>query len=273
VNQGLILGEDGQKMSKTRGNVINPDDILVDFGADAFRLYEMFMGPLEMVKPWTTTGVEGVYRFLGRVWRLFIDPTAEAEFEQACTAEPAKSAEWLAEVRLLSAIRSAEPDTAQQRTLHGTIKKVTEDLEGLRFNTAISALMIFTNEAMTWKTKPADLLADFLVLLHPFAPHLAEELWAKMIAATLLAHRDPQIALAYQPWPTFDPKVLFEDQVELPIQINGKLRHRITVSRTAGAEEIKAAVLAEARIQSFLEGKNIRKWIIVPGKLVNLVVD
>ena len=145
VNQGLILGEDGQKMSKSRGNVVNPDDILVEFGADAFRLYEMFMGPLEMVKPWNTKGVEGVYRFLGRVWRMFICEKSEKEFEQALTAEPEKGRELLAELKLSVDVAEVEPTPEQLKVLHTCIKKVTEDMEHLRFNTAISALMVFTN--------------------------------------------------------------------------------------------------------------------------------
>ena len=162
VNQGLILGEDGQKMSKSRGNVVNPDDILREYGADAFRLYEMFMGPLEMVKPWNTKGVEGVYRFLGRVWRLFVDEESETEFEQAQTASGQNNPNALDQIKPSAAIRETAPTPAQLKTLHACIKKVTEDLEGLRFNTAISALMIFVNEAITWETKPAAVLRDFL---------------------------------------------------------------------------------------------------------------
>ena len=182
VNQGLILGEDGQKMSKSRGNVVNPDDILSEYGADAFRLYEMFMGPLEMVKPWNTKGVEGVYRFLGKVWRLFVDEQSVTDFEQAqTTSEAAKRGELLEVLKLNPAISDAVPSPAQLKTLHACIKKVTEDLDGLRFNTAISALMVFINEAMTWETKPRAVLRDFLILLQPFAPHIAEELWDKVV--------------------------------------------------------------------------------------------
>src|SRR6185369_9245629 len=167
VNQGLILGEDGQKMSKSRGNVVNPDDILIEFGADAFRLYEMFMGPIEMVKPWNTKGVEGVYRFLGRVWRLLVDDTSETEFEQAVTAGGDADAALLQKIQLSPRIQEFGPTSAQLKTLHACVKKVTEDLEGLRFNTAISALMIFVNEATTWETKPRSIMRDFLILLQP----------------------------------------------------------------------------------------------------------
>src|SRR5207249_2054314 len=173
VNQGLILGEDNQKMSKSRGNVVNPDDILKEYGADAFRLYEMFMGPLQDAKPWSTQSVSGVYKFLGRVWRLFVDDTSETEFEQRLAVEANPSPELLQIVQLSPAVRDTEPAPAQLKALHACIRKVTEDLEHLRFNTAISALMVFVNEAMTWQTRPWSVLRDFVILLHPFAPHLA----------------------------------------------------------------------------------------------------
>src|SRR5262249_13053308 len=152
VNQGLILGEDMQKMSKSRGNVVNPDEVLAEYGADAFRLYEMFMGPLEMVKPWSTKGVEGVYRFLGRVWRLFIDEQSEPEFEQDVTVAPDAGPALLQRIRLNGAIQVVAATPAQYKALHACIKKVTEDLDGMRFNTAISAMMIFVNEATGWSS-------------------------------------------------------------------------------------------------------------------------
>src|SRR5439155_5205006 len=220
VNQGLILGEENQKMSKARGNVVNPDDMVNEFGADSLRLYEMFMGPLEMVKPWSTKGVEGVYRFLGRVWRLFVDEKSETEFEQASTTEPERGAEFLEKIQLNGAIIDVEPTPSQLKALHPCIKKVTEDLDSLRFNTAISALMIFVNEAMTWKTKPFSVLRDFIILLQPFAPHLAEELWKKMsklCMAESSRNFDKErwtLDLAYQPWPKFDPLWLIEDRLE-----------------------------------------------------------
>jgi leucyl-tRNA synthetase len=271
VNQGLILGEDGQKMSKTRGNVINPDDILVEYGADAFRLYEMFMGPLEMTKPWTTKGVEGVYRFLGRVWRLFVDEKSETEFEQNSTAEPARAAEFLAAIQIAPAIRETEPTPAQLKALHACIKKVTQDLDGLRFNTAISALMVFINEAMTWETRTVSLLRDFLILLQPFAPHLAEELWAKLHASRLTPQSSAP-ALAYVPWPAFNPALLREDTLEIPVQVNGKLRDVIRVPASATQPELEAAALRAEKAQSFLAGKTVKKIIVVPKKLVNIVV-
>jgi leucyl-tRNA synthetase len=269
VNQGLILGEDGQKMSKSRGNVINPDDILKEYGADAFRLYEMFMGPLEMVKPWNTRGVEGVYRFLGRVWRLFVDEPSETEFEQAeTTAANAEQRTGLLDlIQLNPAIQDAPPAPAQLKTLHACIKKVTEDLDGLRFNTAISALMVFVNEAMTWETKPVAVLRDYLILLQPFAPHLAEELWAKLHSA----FRIPHAALAYAPWPAHDPALLVESTIEIPVQVNGKLRDRVVVPVDMAKSDLEKAALGCEKAQQFLAGKTVRKIIVVPGKLVNIV--
>jgi leucyl-tRNA synthetase len=268
VNQGLIQGEDGQKMSKSRGNVINPDDILVEYGADAFRLYEMFMGPLEMVKPWSTKGVEGVYRFLGRVWRLFVDEQSETEFEQNLTTDPERGAELLGNIRLATGIKDIQPTATQLKTLHGCIKKVTEDLDGLRFNTAISALMVFINEAMTWEAKPASVLRDFLILLQPFAPHVAEELWSKLHAS---GNTQPAPALAYVAWPGYDPALLVEDILEIPVQVNGKLRDVIKVPANATQADLEAAAMASEKMKPFLEGKTIRKVIVLPKKLVNIV--
>ncbi len=270
VNQGLILGEDGQKMSKSRGNVINPDDILKEYGADAFRLYEMFMGPLEMVKPWSTRGVEGVYRFLGRVWRLFVDEKSEVEFEQAETTADAQGRESLLDlIRFDARIQDVPATPTQLKTLHACIKKVTEDLDGLRFNTAISALMMFVNEAMTWETKPVSVVTTFVQLLAPFAPHLAEELWVKLHAS---AASGRPASLTYAPWPEFDPALLVEDTLEIPVQVNGKLRGKVSVSATATEDQIKATALACERVQPFLAGKTIKKVIIVPKRLVNIAV-
>jgi len=267
VNQGLILGEDGQKMSKARGNVVNPDEIVATYGADALRLYEMFMGPLEMTKPWNTKGVEGVYRFLGRVWRLFVDEQSETEFEQNLTAEPQGGAEVLEKIKLASHLKEVAPTSAQLKTLHTCIKKVTEDMEGMRFNTAISALMVFINEAMTWAVKPISVLRDFLVLLQPLAPHLAEELWEKLLHPQASA-----IPLAYAPWPGFDPALLVEDTLEIPIQVNGKLRDVITVPANISQAKLEAAAKASEKVKQFIEGKTIKKIIVVPRKLVNLIV-
>ena len=265
VNQGLILGEDGQKMSKARGNVVNPDDMVREYGADSLRLYEMFMGPLEMVKPWSTKGVEGVYRFLGRVWRLFVDEKSETEFEQNLAAAEKPSAELLDRIALNPKIQDVQPTALQLKILHAAIKKVTEDLEGLRFNTAISALMVFTNEATAWENLPKSILCDFLKLLQPLAPHIAEELNQK------LAGPDAEI-LSYQPWPKFNPDLLVEETVELAVQVNGKVRAKIVVPTAATAAEIEPLALAQESLKPFLEGKSIKKIIVVPKRLVNIAV-
>ncbi len=266
VNQGLILGEDGQKMSKSRGNVVNPDDILELYGADALRLYEMFMGPLEMVKPWNTKGVEGVYRFLGRVWRLFVDSDSDKAFHQELAVAVGDATALLESIALDSAVQDVEPTKDQLKVLHACIQKVTEDLDAMHFNTAISALMVFANEASGWDVRPNSVLRTFLRLLEPFAPHLAEELFSK-----LEGRNDG--TLAYAEWPSFDPALLVEDTLEIPVQVNGKLRARVTVSQTASKDEIEAAALADPKLVAFLEGKTIRNVIVVPKKLVNVVAN
>ncbi|MEJ0090913.1 MAG: leucine--tRNA ligase [Limisphaerales bacterium] len=266
VNQGLILGEDGQKMSKSRGNVVNPDDVIGEYGADAFRLYEMFMGPLQDTKPWNTKGVEGVYRFLGRVWRLFVDEKSETAFEQAETTAQSKD-ELLDLILLDGAIAEIDATPAQLKTLHACIKKVTEDLDGMRFNTAISAMMVFINEAITWQTKPLPVMKTFLQLLAPFAPHLAEELWARLHST--FGQTAP--SLGYAPWPKFDATLLVESVIEIPVQVNGKLRDVIKVSVNATVAELEALALANEKAKPYHEGKTIKKIIVVPKKLVNIV--
>jgi leucyl-tRNA synthetase len=268
VNQGLILGEDGQKMSKSRGNVVNPDDVLKEFGADAFRLYEMFMGPLQDTKPWNTRGVEGVYRFLGRVWRLFVDEKSETAFEQAETSAAAPTVELLDHILLDGAISDVAATPVQLKTLHACIKKVTEDLDAMRFNTAISAMMVFVNEAMTWQTKPLPVMRTFLQLLAPFAPHLAEELWARLHAT--FGQRAP--SLTYAPWPAFDAALLVESEIEIPVSVNGKMRDVIKVPADADNAALEAAAKSAPKVQPFLDGKTIRKVIVVPKKMVNLVM-
>jgi leucyl-tRNA synthetase len=284
VNQGLILGSDGQKMSKSRGNVVNPDDVLVEYGADAFRLYEMFMGPLQDTKPWNTNGVAGVYKFLGRVWRLFVDENSETEFEQAETTatEAQRHEELLNLIKLNPAVQDVAATPAQLKTLHACIKKVTEDLDAMRFNTAISAMMVFVNDAITWETKPVSVLKTFLQLLAPFAPHLAEELWFKVQSSkfkaaaaddgrTLNIEPETLNSLPYSPWPKFDPALLVESEIEIPVQVNGKLRDVIKVPANADSAAIEAAAKASEKVQLFIAGKNIRKVIIVPKKMVNLI--
>jgi leucyl-tRNA synthetase len=259
-------------MSKARGNVVNPDDMVAEFGADAFRLYEMFMGPLEMVKPWSTKGVSGVYKFLGRVWRLFADEKSETEFEQNATVESQAGIELLNGIQLKADIQDVQPTVAQLKLLHICIKKVTEDLESLRFNTAISALMVFVNEAMTWEVKPCSALRSFLILLQPFAPHLAEELWEKLHSQHSTFNIQHSTNLPYAPWPTFDPALLAEDTLEIPVQVNGKLRDVIRVPANADNAALEAAAMASEKVQPFLAGKTIKKIIVVPKKLVNIAV-
>jgi leucyl-tRNA synthetase len=241
VHQGIVLGEDNHKMSKSRGNVVNPDEMIERFGADAVRLYEMFMGPLEAMKPWSTKGVEGVTRFLDRVWRLIVDEDGQ----------------------LSRALVDEEPELHHKRLLHQTIKKVTEDLEALRFNTAISQMMIFTNELTKLTRRPRALLEPLVLLLSPFAPHLCEELWER------LGHAP---SIARQPWPTFDPALVVNDRVELPIQVNGRLRSKIEVCADWTEEQVVAAAQQDAKVAEWLQGKPPRKVIYVPQKLVNFVV-
>jgi leucyl-tRNA synthetase len=232
------------KMSKSRGNVINPDKVVEEYGADSMRLYEMFMGPLEATKPWSMRGVEGVYRFLSRVWRLFIDDRA-------------------AEIRLLDGVQPVEPDRDTLRKLHQTIQKVTEDLDGMRFNTAIAAMMEFTNHLTPLSMRPRAVLETFVLLLSPFAPHQAEELWRA------LGHKN---TIAYESWPKYDPALTKADEIEVPVQINGKVRAKLTVAAGIDEASLRETALADERVRSLIEGKQVRKVIVVPGKLVNIVV-
>ena len=263
VNQGLILGEDGQKMSKSRGNVVNPDDILEEFGADALRLYEMFMGPLEMVKPWNTKGVEGVYRFLGRVWRMFIDEKTEKTFEQKFTVSNEQRSELLAELKLSIDVVDIDPSQEQLKVLHTCIKKVTEDMENMRFNTAISALMVFVNEASNWDLRPLSVMKDFLLLLVPFAPHIAEELYSKA--------NSQEGSIAYYPWPIFDEKYLVETSIEMAVQVNGKVRDRLQLPADIESSKIEELALNSENVMRHIEGKKVKKVIVIPGKLINIV--
>jgi leucyl-tRNA synthetase len=218
-----------------------------------------------MVKPWNTKGVEGVYRFLGRVWRLFVDDKSDTDFEQTLSTASAPTAELLDGIRLNAKIQDTSPTPAQLKALHTAIKKVTEDLENLGFNTAISALMIFINEAMTWDTLPKTVLVDFLKLLQPLAPHLAEEMHLKLTGS--------QTPLTYQPWPQYDPALLVESTLELPVQINGKLRDVIKVPAAAPAAEIEEIALASDKVKAALEGKAVKKIIVVPKRIVNIAVS
>jgi leucyl-tRNA synthetase len=207
-----------------------------------------------------------VYRFLGRVWRLFVDEKSDTQYEQAETmgAGGKSGSELLGVIRLAESIRPVAPTPAQLKTLHTCIKKVTEDLEGMRFNTAISAMMVFVNEAMTWETKPLEVLKTFLQLLAPFAPHLAEELWSKLPEGA-------GTSLPYAPWPAFDPALLVEDEIEIPVQVNGKLRDVIKASLTATAAELEALAVKSEKALPYLAGKTIKKVVVVPKRLVNIV--
>ena len=251
VNQGIILGEDNQKMSKSRGNIVNPDDVIDQYGADAFRCYEMFMGPLEQMKPWSMRGVEGVSRFLARVWRLFMTENQGGDWE------------------LSAKIKEIDANKPQQKMTHATIKKVTEDIESFSFNTAISQMMIFVNTFTGAETIPLSSMRSFLVLLSPFAPHIASELWEKLSAKFTDARGD----ITEQPWPTYDERLLVEDEVEIVLQINGKVRDRMKMSILATEEQMKTAALSNPKIQDRIAGKTVRKVIVVPKKLVNIVVD
>jgi leucyl-tRNA synthetase len=242
VNQGMILGEDGQKMSKSRGNVVNPDRVVADYGADSMRLYEMFMGPLEAVKPWSTQGVEGVYRFLQRVWRLMVDEETG---------------------NLSAAVQDADADEATTRLLHQTIKKVGGDVETFGFNTAISAMMILTNHLAKQPVVPKNAIEPFILILSPFAPHIAEELWEK------LGHTK---TLSYENWPKFDPELVKEAEVELAIQVNGKIKDRLIVSAQLDDEQIEQKALACERVIAALAGKQPKKVIVIKSRLVNIVV-
>ena len=240
INQGLILGEDGEKMSKSRGNVVNPDDVVRVHGADAFRAYEMFMGPLERAKPWQTTGIEGISRFLKRVWRVLHD-------EDDNLIEPVDT----------------EASEALERLLHKTVKKVTNDLENLRFNTAISQLMIFTNALLDEKVRPRKHVETLVLLLAPLCPHLGEELWQR------LGHEP---TLAYEPWPSFNEEMAKDDVVTLGIQVNGKVRDQIELPVDAGEAEVKEQVLERPKIQKWIDGGEIKKFIYVPGRIINIAV-
>ena len=239
----IKLDARANKMSKSRGNVINPDEVVKDYGADSLRLYEMFMGPLEATKPWSMRGVEGVYRFLSRVWRVFMDDRAE-------------------DMKLSPQVTAEAPDAETLRVLHQTIKRVTEDLDHMRFNTAIAAMMEYTNHLTPLASKPKAALEPFVLLLAPFAPHLAEELWRA------LGHAE---TLAYETWPAYDPALLVASTIEIPVQVNGKLRSRLVVPPETAKNELEKLALADPKVQENLGGRAPKKVIVVPGKLVNVV--
>ena len=240
----IEISGSAQKMSKSRGNVINPDVVVRDYGADSLRLYEMFMGPLEAVKPWSMKGVEGVYRFLGRAWRMIVDTDSDV-------------------IELDPKVQDVELSREQAKVVARTVAAVTENLDGIRFNSAISRLMEFVNFFTGQETRPKQAMETFSLLLSPLAPHLAEELWE------LLGH---STTLAFEPWPTFDESLLKDDEIELPVQINGKLRARVMMPADADQGRMENLARSDARIAPLLEGKTVRKVVVVPGKMVNFVV-
>jgi leucyl-tRNA synthetase len=238
-------------MSKSRGNIVNPDDVIEQHGADAFRCYEMFMGPLEQMKPWSMRGVEGVARFLARVWRLLMTENQAGKWE------------------LSGKIENAEPNKAQRKVLHATIKKVTEDIESFSFNTAISQMMIFVNAFTNADVIPLPAMRPFLILLNPFAPHIASELWENLNAK----FGDVTGDITEQAWPGYDEQLLAEDEIEIVIQVNGKLRDRLKMSSLATEADLRAAALASPKVLERIAEKTVRNVIVVPKRLVNIVAS
>ena len=241
-NQGMILGENNEKMSKSKGNVVNPDDIVTSHGADTLRLYEMFMGPLDASIAWSENGLDGARRFLDRVWRLFVTD----------------------EGLINPIIKDVDGDENFQRVYHQTVKKVSDDFAGLRFNVGISQLMVFINEAYKQEKLPKSLIEGFVKLLSPVAPHVSEELWQK------LGHSE---TLAYASWPTFEESMLVEDEVEIVVQVNGKLKAKLVIPKDSSREEMEQLAKENDKVKAELEGKTIRKVIAVPNKLVNIVAN
>ncbi|MGN7309718.1 leucine--tRNA ligase [Alkalicoccobacillus gibsonii] len=241
-NQGMILGENNEKMSKSKGNVVNPDDVIKSHGADTLRLYEMFMGPLDGTIAWSTNGLDGSRRFLERIWRLFIEEVSGD---------------------LSPVIREAEGSETLTRVYHQTIKKVTEDFTELRFNVGISQMMVYINEAYKQEVLPKDQMEGFVKILSPIAPHLAEELWSK------LGHTD---TITYEAWPTFDESKLVENEIEIVVQVNGKLKTKLVIPADATREQMEELARADETVGQAIADKQVRKVIAVPGKLVNIVI-
>ncbi len=242
VNQGMILGDDGQKMSKSRGNVVNPDSVIREYGADSMRLYEMFMGPLDAVKPWNMKGVEGVHRFLQKAWKMIIGEDG----------------------KIHPAIAAMDPQGEPLRLLHKTIKKVTRDIEIMAFNTAISQMMIFVNEFSKLEPRSQKAMEQFVLLLAPFAPHIAEELWQR------LGHSQ---TLTYESWPEYDESLTKDPEVELAVQVNGKIRDKIVFPADSDEETIKNLALNNEKVKPHIEGKKLQKVIVIKNRLVNIVAN
>lgn len=239
-NQGMILGEGNEKMSKSKGNVVNPDDIVKSHGADSLRLYEMFMGPLDSSKPWSTNGLDGSRRFLDRIWRLLVDD----------------------EGKLSAKVTDTSSDN-MEKAYHQTVKKVTEDFEAMHYNTAISQMMVFINEGYKAEQISKEYVEGFVKLISPIVPHIAEELWS------ILGHDD---TIVYEAWPTFDESKLVDNEVEIPVQIKGKVRAKLHVAKDATKEELETLALASEQVQQWLEGQEVKKIIAIPGKMVNIVI-
>ena len=239
VNQGMILGENHEKMSKSKGNVVNPDDIVAQYGADTLRLYEMFMGPLTESVPWDEKGLHGANKWVHRVWRLLMDDNNHLRDR-------------------ISTINDGKLD----KIYNQTVKKVTEDYERMHFNTAISQLMVFVNEAYKVDDLPVEYMEGFIKMISPIMPHMAEELWSQF-------HESDTIT--YQPWPTYDPNKIVEDEVEMIVQVNGKVRAKIKMAKDTDRDEAEKLALADDNVKKFTDGKDIKKVIVVPNKIVNIV--
>jgi leucyl-tRNA synthetase len=244
VHQGMILGEDGEKMSKSRGNVINPDDVVKVYGADTLRIYEMFMGPLEKDKPWSTSAIEGSSRFINRSYRIIYNEDRASNTDLLRVVDKALTPE-------------------DEKILHVTTKKVTEDIESLRFNTAISQMMVFVNHFTSQEQTPKAAMKVFTQLLAPFAPHVAEEFWQAM---------GEKESLSYTAWPTYDPALVKADSVIVAVQVLGKLRGTLAVEPGTDQKTLEASARALETVQRFIEGKEVVKVIYVKDKILNFVV-
>jgi leucyl-tRNA synthetase len=234
-----ICGAEVEKMSKSKYNVVNPDDIIERYGADTLRLYEMFLGPLEQFKPWNTNGIDGVFKFLRKLWNLYHNPSGEF------------------------AVSDEKASKEELKALHKAIKKMEEDMENYSFNTSVSSFMICVNELTALKCNKREVLEPLAVLISPYSPHIAEELWSLLGQAESITNAT---------FPEFKEEYLVESDFEYPVMINGKMRSKISLPLDLGKDEIEKAALADSNVQKWLEGKAPKKVIVVPGKIVNLVV-
>ncbi len=241
-HQGLIMGEDGRKMSKSFGNVINPDEVIKEFGADSLRLFEMFLGPLEASKPWSKTGIEGVNRFLNRVWRMIVNE----------------------DNKLLDSVKDVNMNEEQEYILNYTIKKISDDIENLSFNTAVSQMMIFVNEFMKYSIRPKIAMEKFILCIAPFAPHICEELWE------ILGN---EFSIFNEKYPEFDSTKIVKKNVEIVIQVNSKIRGKINIASGSSQDEVKNMALKDENVKKYIEGKTIKKIIFVKDKIFNIIVS